>query len=161
MVGTTFGPVHHSETEKSCYRMFGIQIPIALAWNDEISPGSIKQDFVVLSSVNVDNKSDSTGIFLVGRIVQPVGLGQTPAVGLKRHRYDVMTLLRYHLQLNLLFEHRHLENKLFFVMFWLLRIIKVALQYTNCCVELSESINFKNYASFPVFNKKNLSRNKV
>ena len=118
------GPVHHSEKEKSCFRMFGIQIPIVLGWNDEISPGSIKQDFVVLSSVNVDNKSDSTGIFLVGRIVQPVGLGQTPAVGLKRHRYDVMTLLRYHLQLNLLFEHRHLENKLFFVMFWLLRMIK-------------------------------------
>ena len=119
-----FWPSAPFRNRKVLFFKFGIQIPIILAWNDEISPGSIKQDFVVLSSVNVDNKSDSTGIFLVGRIVQPVGLGQTPAVGLKRHRYDVMTLLRYHLQLNLLFEHRHLENKLFFVMFWLLRMIK-------------------------------------
>ena len=66
--------------------MFGIQIPPVLACKAKVSPGSIKQDFVVLSSINVDNKSDSTGIFLVGWIVQPVGLGQTPAVSLKRHR---------------------------------------------------------------------------
>ncbi len=57
--------------------------------NDPL-PRGVEQDFVIPPAVDVDDEADSAGILLVGGVIQPVGLGQMPAVLFKRHCYGLV-----------------------------------------------------------------------
>ena len=52
---------------------------------DDPVPGRVEQDFVIPSSVDVDDEADSAGSLLVSGVVQPICLWQTPAVLVERH----------------------------------------------------------------------------
>ena len=52
---------------------------------DDPVPGRVEQDFVIPSSVDVDDEADSAGSLLVSGVVQPICLWQTPTVLVERH----------------------------------------------------------------------------